>query len=191
MNTRLFCLSVAALVCVVCSTVLPGVARDQTSEDPTPALTRQYAESYLKLAELQLHIRRDANRKLPNLFSTAEIERYEMNVKVAKEQLRLVIGYRGDAIELHLNYAQGKASVAEADYQRALKAQDTLTPPIYGELQIKEFQLKAEVARLRLAVWSNPGTSVLSLLDHVHWQIERVSEEVLDLQKRVDKLDHE
>ncbi|HIE99484.1 MAG TPA: hypothetical protein EYG03_12055 [Planctomycetes bacterium] len=60
---------------------------------------------------------------------------------------------------------------------------------VCSELLIKEFRLKAEVAELRMAIWNNPETNVLSLLDHMHWQLERVSEEVLDLQKRVDKLE--
>lgn len=111
-----------------------------------------------------------------------------MNVAVAKEQLRLVKVPDGDAIQLHLKYAQEMASAAAGDYQRAFKAKAAFDGA-YSDLQIRELRLKAEVAQLRLAIWSNPGINLLSLLDHMHWQIERVSEEVLDLQKRVEKLE--
>ena len=57
------------------------------------------------------------------------------------------------------------------------------------DFEMAELRLKSEIAKLRLEIWSHPGTNVLSLMDHMHWQLERVSEEVLDLQRRVDKLE--
>ena len=111
-----------------------------------------------------------------------------MHVAVAREQLRLATEPGGDAIELHVTHAQSEAGIATDAYQRALKAVEA-DPSLYNDLQIKNFALEAEVAKLRLAVWANPGTNTLSLLDHMHWQIQRVSEELLDLQQRVDKFD--
>ncbi len=49
-----------------------------------------------------------------------------MNVVVAKEQLRLVTVPEGDAILLHAKHAQEQAIVADADYQRVLKANANL-----------------------------------------------------------------
>ena len=188
MSTRMLCLTTAALVYVVCAAGLPGVTQEQNAEILRAQQTRRYAEAYLELAEVQLEMLLNANRKLARTYSKREINRARVNVAVAKEQLRLVTEPEGDAIQLHLKYAQEMAGVAAADYQRALKAKAALDGA-YSDLQIQELQLKSEVAQLRLAIWSNPGTNVLSLLDHMHWQIERVSEEVLDLQKRVKKLE--
>ena len=188
MSTRLCCLTAAGLACVLWTLVLPGVTDEQIPEDSGAVLTRRYAEAYLKLAEVQLELQLNATRTSPEAFSEREIDRSRMNVAVAREQLRLVSTPKRDAIQLHLKHAQEQASVADGDYQRALKAQASFVGT-YSDLTMKEFQLKAEVAQLRLAIWSNPGTNVLSLLDHMHWQLERVSEEVLDLQKRVDKLE--
>lgn len=192
MRARFLYLATGVFACALCMFVFQAMAQTQTTQDTTPEdpgteLMRRYAEKYLKLTEVQLELRLEANRKSPKVYPANEISRYRMNVEVARERLRLVTAPDSDTIELHFKYAQEKAKVAEELYQNALKAK-AKSPSAFSELKIRELQLKAEVAQLRLDIWSSPGADVLSILDHMHWQIERVSEEVLDLQRRVDKL---
>lgn len=190
MSSRMYRFTVVLLACVTCAMVVPGATDDKDASELSMFLTRRYAETYLELAEVQLEKRLNANKKVPGVYSKREIDRSRMNVAVAKEQLLLVTAPEGDAILLHAKHAQEQAIVTDADYQRALKA-NAVFAGTYSELLIKELRLEAEVAELRVAIWSNPKTNVLSLLDHMHWQLERVSEEVLDLQKRVNKLEVE
>lgn len=188
MKIRFLHLSIGSLVLAMAFFLLPADGQDEVAGDGPPNMMKRYAEAYLKLAEVQLERRLEANEASPGLFSKRQLDRGRLNIEIAREQLRLASVPAGDAVELHVKRAQEAATVAEADYQKALKAVK-ITPRAYTPLQVEEFRLKSEVAHLRLAVWGNPNVSVFSMMDHVHWQLERLSEEVIELQSRVDKLE--
>ncbi len=147
----------------------------------------RYARAYLELAQVELQLAEQSNREVPGTHSVSFIARKENRVEVAKEQLRVALlgTIEGDASQIHLRYAEECARLAKRDYQRALEMKNR--KQVYSDLQLQLLRLKAEVAEFRVALWSNPQ-NVLSALDHVHWQLERVSEEVVDLQLRLDEL---
>ncbi len=147
----------------------------------------RYARAYLELAEVELRLAEESNRQIPGTHPRSSIARKENHVAVAKEQLRVAeLGDKnGDASQVHLRYAEERARIAKRDYQQALEMKNR--KQVYSDLQLQRLRLKAEVAEFRVALWSDPD-NVLSALDHVHWQVERLSEEVIDLQMQLDEL---
>lgn len=168
-----------------------GHAQDSDNRTfDTPEQIRQsQAKAWLQLAELQLEARLAANKKIPNLYTEKELRRYRTNVNVAKSRLALV-QKNGDVVELYRQLAREQAKVARTDYEESIKA-NTLKAGTYAryETEIEELRLKAEIAELRLAMWEQPEANLLSIMDHVHWQLEQLSEEVLELQKRFEQLE--
>lgn len=188
MKIRFWQLAAVAFPGFLFATILPGLGNQEVQEDLAATLARSFGEANLELAEVELEIRLTANERAPGAFTQRQIDRSRMKVEMTKEQLRLAtIVPKGDATQLHLRHAELEAGLAAGIYERALKANKD-RPGVYNELQIKRLRLKAEVTQLRLAIWLNPGTNTLSILDHMHWQIERMSEELVELQDRVDKL---
>ncbi|MEO1979592.1 MAG: hypothetical protein ABGZ24_03665, partial [Fuerstiella sp.] len=84
MSIRMYRLTVVVLACVTCAMVVPGATDDQDASELSIFLTRRYAETYLELAEVQLELRLNANRKSPGMYPKREIDRSRMNVVVAK-----------------------------------------------------------------------------------------------------------
>jgi hypothetical protein len=82
--------------------------------------------------------------------------------------------------------------LAKEEYQKFLKAREAklADPILYNKHELNELRLKAELAKLRFAIWSEPESNMLSIFDQVHWQLERLSEEVLELQRRFEILEH-
>ncbi len=188
MTSPLYGSTAAACAGFLCAAVLAVSSEQERVGVDLAPLMRRNAEAHLELAEVQLEIRLDANKRAPNAFTAKEIDRSRGHVEVAREQLRLaMMASDGDAADLHVSYAQSEANVTGGIYQRALKATEA-DPSAFSQLKLRELRLEAEVAQLRLAIWSNPGTSTLSIIDHMHWQIEQISEEVVDLQERVGRL---
>lgn len=171
--------------------LLASQGRPQSSAEIASAehenVRQRHAAACLELAELQLKKRLEANQRMPGLFPDKELHRYQVNVEVAKRHFAAV-QLAEDAVDVHLQHASEQAKLAESDLSQAL-ATNQAEPGTYSDYEISELRLKAEIANLRLIIWSHPKTNVLSVVDHLHWQLERVSEELIELQRRVDRLE--
>ncbi len=169
-----------------------GQAGDESQPKKSDPIRLRYAQLNLELAETQLERRLEQNEKMPNVqpVSPYEIRRYEMNVEVAKKQLAAA-KHGADAVEVHLQRAKEQMQVAKEEYQNFLKAREAKAadPILYNKHELNELRLKAELAKLRFAIWSEPESNMLSIFDQVHWQLERLSEEVLELQRRFETLE--
>jgi hypothetical protein len=160
------------------------LADDLNSADPGDAYAKaqvRYAQACLDLARLELSVALQAESS----YSTAALNRLRNNVKVADERLRVVKlpPSEVDAIPVHLRYAQEKARLVKSTYLQALANK---TKNAFSETQLEQLRLRAEVAESRLALWNYPAQT-LSFLDHIHWEMDRLGEAIIDLQQRQDK----
>ena len=190
MNSGCFQILVVCTLCcamwVAIRTEFTQASKQLAAEAPDQIRVR-HAEACLELAELQWQSRLAQNRRVPNTFHEKELRRYEMNVAVARERLAAA-KTKGDVIGIQLEHAKQKAEVATADYEEA-KAVRQSTPDMYSDQEMDELRLKAEIAQTRYAIWNHSKANLVSLMDHMHWQLEQVSEEVLEIQRRVEKLE--
>lgn len=186
---RYFRPSVMVVAIAVLFLARPGQTQTESEAGPDgqDKIRERHAALCLELAEIQLEKRLELNRRMPDLFTEEELRRYRMNVNVAKRHL-VAVHRDGDALEIHLQHAREQADVAQAKYRDAMKAVEKM-PNVYSKYEMAEFRLQAEIAKLRMEIFEHPENNVLSMMDHVHWQLERVSEEVLELQRRIDKLE--
>jgi hypothetical protein len=145
----------------------------------------QYAQSYLELAKLELRIAEDHKTTLSN---NAAQQKRNM-VKIAEEQLRvasLPIG-EGDTVPVRMRYAEENAKSSRQEYLNALSSTKE-SRFAFTDDQLERLRLKAEVARHRLSVMTNP-IHLMSLLDHMHWEIDRLNEDLIMLQARIETLE--
>jgi hypothetical protein len=144
----------------------------------------RYAQSYLDLTKHELKVAEQIKQSI----SAHSLEQKRSDVKVAEEQLRVVSSPVGETetTPIRLRFAEEDAKHARNDYMKAVAAQKG-NKAAFTDSQVETFRLKAEVAKHRLNVMSNPA-HMMSLLDHMHWEINRLSEDLLALQSQVEEL---
>ena len=163
--------------------VLVGATETGTSS----SVQVQYHDILVQIAEVDLQIAAESNRKAPGSFPGQTIERLQTNVNVARQlHERATLGY-GDMPEAHVLYAEARAQLSENNYRSAIKARE-LDPDSVPELKLEKIRLSAELARLRLEMWKHPE-SLTSLVDHMQWEIDQLSQEILQLHKRLERLE--
>lgn len=183
------------LLLLICLAPVPLTFSGES--DPQPQSTAverpedvriRYAEVKLELAKVELQLLLDANKKMP-VISQPLIERKRANIRVAEELVRAArrTSESGDATQIHLVDAKEESDLAKRRYMKALELKDREV--VYSDLEMKQLQLLAESAQLRLEIWNDPRQT-LSLIQHMQWQIERLSEEVLDLRKAMAEKNH-
>lgn len=159
-------------------------ATDVRSRESYHADQVLYAQSYLDLAKHQLKVA----EQFKTAFSAHSLEQKRNDVKIAEEQLRvasLPVG-ETDTAPIRLRFAEEDAKHARNDYMKAVEAQKR-NKAAFTDAQVETFRLKAEVAKHRLKVMSDP-VHMMSLLDHMHWEINRLNEDLSALQSQVEEL---
>jgi len=168
-----------------------------SAQEPTPSspeasgtdrnrLRVRYAEASVELAQIEVQLRQEANRRTPNTYTPSQLEHCEANVQLAKEQLRLAqqpASADADFVSVYLLQAENRARNARQTYTDALES--NRLDPAYSALKLRRLELEAERSQLRLAMWQDPSNT---LLEHIHWELDRVSEELLALEQKVDRL---
>ena len=164
-------------------------AASQQRQQGNPAeepVSVRYARASLELARIELQKHLEQEKKAPRIIPAIVIERTRMNVKVAETQLEQALQpATGGTIHVQVRYAEERAKIAELEYEQAKKAR-LHNPNAVLELEVERLGLVAETARLRLAMWRDP-VYLPSLLDQMQWQLDRLSEEIIDLNKRLEK----
>ena len=178
--------------------VTPAAFAAETADDERPRagpaplyfskVYEDYAEASVALAEVELRIARESNRRVPHVFSEVDLERRAMNLAVANDRLNVArtTSEVGTTVPLFIQQAREKAATTARVYERAREMQQLYGPSV-SELVLERHRLAANVARLRLKVWEDPH-HLLSLVDRMQWQIDRLSDEVVDLHKQVEML---
>lgn len=177
-------LAIAAAFVGLCVAAWAAQPEDNPSRDRI--LSLQFAQANLNLAQIELQIALEDNRKVAGTVPDILIERLRMNVTVAAAQVEQALGpSTPGAMNVHLRYAEERARVARLDFQKAEAARKK-QPESITDLQFERLRLEANVASLRLAIWRNP-IFLPSLLDQMQWQIDRLGDEIIELHKRVDR----
>lgn len=145
-----------------------------------------FAAACLKLAEAELAEAEDLNRRVENAVSEFEVERLKKCVALAQNNYSYAqqgVDYSQSIAE----YVQARADLAELDLKMAeeVKAKH---PDHISDAELAKLRCYAEVCRLRVALSDEP-VSTMSIIDHLHWETHRLSEEVLQLNRRLERLE--
>ncbi len=168
--------------------VIAGAAQQQKDVVPEEPVAVRYARASLELAKIELKKLEEQNKKVPRVIPAIIVARAKMNIKVAEAQVEQAIGpSAAGTANAHIHYAEERVKVAELEFEKAREARQK-NPDAVIDLEVERLGLVAETARLRLAMWRDP-VYLPSLLDQMQWELDRLSEEVLELNKRVYKDD--
>lgn len=163
-----------------------AVAGPQATQEPAgEPVSVRYSRSCLKLAGIELQQLLDQNHKAPGVIPDMVLERARMNVKVAQAQLEHALApTSAGTAAVQVRYAEERVKLAEIELEKAKRVRRH-DPDAMSELELERLSLVAEVARLRLAMWRDP-VYLPSLLDQMQWQLDRLSEEVIEISKKVE-----
>ncbi|MGE5192216.1 MAG: hypothetical protein ACM3U2_06895 [Deltaproteobacteria bacterium] len=166
--------------------VIAGAAQQQRGAVPEEPVAVRYARASQELAKIELKKLEEQNKRVPRAIPAIIVERAKINVKVAEAQVEQAIGpSAAGTVNVHIRYAEERVRVAELEFEKSQEARRR-NPDAISELEIERLGLVAETARLRLAMWRDP-VYLPSLLDQMQWELDRVSEEIVELNKRLEK----
>ncbi len=139
-----------------------------------------YSQAYLDLAKFDL----ESAEKVKSSLSFSALERRRLAVKVAEERLRVAMLPPGenDTVTVRMHYAEEYAKSARRDYLQAIASKS------YTDAQRERLRMKSVLATRAVSVMSNP-VHLMSLLDHMHWELDRLNEDVVTLQLRIEELE--
>lgn len=149
-------------------------------------LLLQYAKANLELSEVELQQMLQIVRRSPGAVPRMTIERLESNVAVAREQYDEAVLASADRVErVRLQHAKERLRLATVELKDVQRAADE---GVIDELELKRVSLRYEMARLNLVIAKNPE-SFLTLLPYLESKVNRLSDEILELDKRLSKLE--
>ncbi len=177
---------ISAAVCLAAIGAIVAAAQQPRGNFSQEPISVRYARASLELAKVELKKLMNAEKEVPRVIPPIILERAKANVKVAEAQLeQALLPSTGGAVNVHIRYAEERVKVAELELEKARKAK-ARNPNAVLDVEIERLELVAETARLRLAMWRDP-VYLPSLLDQMQWQLDRLSEEIIELNKRVEK----
>ncbi|MCA9102168.1 MAG: hypothetical protein KDA63_13485, partial [Planctomycetales bacterium] len=84
-------------------------------------------------------------------------------------------------------FADEMAKYAQREYEASLQ-NGVPEASVLADLKLERQRLKAEVAQLRAEMWREHSYEPL-LVEQLQWQIDRLAEEVVELNHRVQELE--
>ena len=149
-------------------------------------LHARYAEARLTLAELDLEKATLLEQQgSGRIVSDQEWRRLRGRVAVLRE---IVETHRerphGTGIDGQRARARAAVKIADEDLAQARAIREHGETP-FTELTVRRFETKAEIARLRLALWDDPA-NVPSMIDEMQMQIDQLTDHVVDLLDQID-----
>lgn len=169
--------------------VPPPTARGDEPPDARSAhdqLHAQYAEARLRLAELDLekamHLEKQGNGKT---VSDYDLRRLHSRIAVLRDVVEANrLHPHGTGIHGQRARARAAVAIADEDLEQAKSIHERL-PSDFTAIAVRRFEAKAEIARLRLALWDDPA-NVPSIIDEMQMQIDQLTDHVVDLLDHVD-----
>lgn len=178
-----------ALVCVGTGIgLLSGVLMAQVSaQERSDASAIQYDEAQVAYSQACLDLARfelKSAESVKSSLSIGALERRRLAVKVAEERLKVAMSQEADrdTSKVRLRFAEETARKAKQDYLRA-SASTT-----FSSSQIEHLRLKAEVAKRKFEIMQNP-VHLMSIMDHLHWEIERLNDAVTALELKLQEVE--
>lgn len=168
----------------VLSVALAGSVQGDPGEDHA-ALHARYAEARFRLAEARLHKAERVNRNTPGILTEADMRRLRSRVDV----LRGVVAAtrdkpHGHALVVQQSVARATKHIADNDLATA-QAVRQRQPAAMSAEDLRQFELKAEIAAIRLALLEDPAF-LDSPFDVMQLQIDQLSDLILDAADRLD-----
>lgn len=168
----------------VLSVALAGSVQGDPGEDHA-ALHARYAEARFRLAEARLHKAERVNRNTPGILTEADMRRLRSRVDV----LRGVVAAtrdrpHGHALVVHQAVARATKHIADNDLATA-QAVRQRQPAAMSAEDLRQFEIKAEIAAIRLALLEDPAF-LDSPLDVIQLQIDQLSDLILDAADHID-----
>lgn len=161
----------------------PPVATAQV-ESPADLQVR-YALARLRLAELDLERALAANRETAGAIGERELERLRTHIEVMQKRLEIARAQPRTASRQEMVAAAEAACVnARGDLDAALRAKGRQDRSV-SDLTIHRLRAKLELSEIRLKLCQNPEYE-LSLLDEMQWNIDQLTDQVIDLRHQVE-----
>lgn len=183
-------LTVALLGAVAGFVGMVGVSRS-LADEPTQDLTERssdlesidvrYARAHLELAKVDLRRAHAIAAEFPTVDFARELENLKRHVDVDEEQLTQAKRFPdGNLHQIHIRGAEVAVELAESDLQRKRKAHEIL-PTHWSAIDVERAAAVAKVAKLNLERTRDQEAS-LSSLRYLQWQIEKLRNDLLELQ---------
>lgn len=195
-KTACFGLSGAALTALVWASTL-GLQDRPEAADPKPPTAEaapgtadagfhvRYAEARMRLAELKLARAEELNRRTPGLLTETDMRRLRNRVDVSRAQLAATREHpHGNAVEIQRVHAKAMVRIAEEELEAAV-AVHRRQPTALSENALRQFEVRAEIARLRAELWGDPSFH-RSPVDVMQMQIDQLADLVIDAADALD-----
>ncbi|QEG35967.1 hypothetical protein [Bythopirellula goksoeyrii] len=196
---KTFVLSISIIVLAICSTASTQQQSDETVDRVSPApynspsenmpednLSVAYARACLRLAKAELAEAREQNRMVKKSVTDYDITRLIMQVRLAEQNLSHA-EQGSDFSQSIKGHVELQSQLADYDLKAAEELRNK-NERLITDAQIERLRSYAEVCRLRMKLTCDP-VSALALVDHLHWETHRLSEEVLQLNRRIARLE--
>lgn len=153
--------------------------------DRVHALQLRCTEARLRVAEIDLQRAAAANQKVPNAIGDREIRRLSNHVAMLRRQVEIAREHpRTAARQASIAAAEIACDEARTDLEAAERANRHSAGSV-SDLNLERLRAKVELADIRLELCRNPEYE-LSLLAELEWNIEQLTDEVIDLRHRID-----
>jgi hypothetical protein len=172
----------------------PAVSEEQALEPESDNLSGdspekqevnvRYADVYRKIAELNLQMAVESDRRVPNTIPLAELDRLRQVVRLAEAQCKAAKA--GEKEDLTLEQDASQVKVAQDALQKAVAANNQ-TPGTVPQIVVDRLRLLAELSRLQLAkdkLASKPKPPPVAELQQ---RVETLEQEVRELRKQLER----
>jgi hypothetical protein len=164
----------------------PPLAESALFEHPPDADAHErYAAARLQLAELKVERAENLNRVMPGLLTQTDMRRLRNRVVLLGEQLEATRRLpHGNAVDAQEAAARVRVRIAAEDLEaaRAVRARN---PAAVSDNELQQLEVKCEIARLRLELWSDPSFRQ-SPVDVMQMQIDQLTDFVVDAVDSID-----
>ena len=164
---------------------------DVVAETPAEAEARvadlrvRYAMARLRLAELDLERALAANKQVKGAIGDREITRLRNHIRLLERQVEITREQpRTAARQATITAAEMARDNAEADLEAARRANERAAGSV-SPINMERLHTQVELAEIRVELCRNPAYE-LSLLDEMQWNIDQLTDQMIDLRHRVD-----
>ncbi len=150
---RFSCFTVSSLILSV-ATVLAATASlgaEKAAQQKGGSFALRYAETFAKLAALEVHEAQQANKLHPGTVRASIVEELRENLHSAMQMVKAAReGGERYAFEVHLRFAKVVAQRAEHEFQEAKRIQSGTVGKVVSKFTLRGLQLRAELTKINL-----------------------------------------
>ncbi|MFM8893566.1 MAG: hypothetical protein ACKOTB_18475 [Planctomycetia bacterium] len=145
----------------------------------------RYDEARLRLAVLQLSRAEEIDRRFAGVLTQGEMRRLRNRVELLREHLDATRALpHGNGADEQVAAARVRVVIAEKDLEAARAVQQR-NEAAMSTNELEQYQVRVEIARLRLDLWSDPSFRD-SPLRMMQMQIDQLTDFVVDTSDAVD-----